>query len=426
DDMFMVGEETRKAIETTDPNFNRQIEHRILYSDGTVGYISVRFFIIKDEKGNTIKTYGVNQDITERKLSEETVNKIFERFNLAATAANIGVWDRNLETKTLTWDERMYNLYEIKENEFNGTYEAWLDILLPEDREQVIKENDLVLKNGKDYDTEFRIITPDNSIKHIKSYGRVIKDHDGIPIRIIGVNYDITEQRQAEEELLKSREKLSEYTAYLQTARENEREIIARELHDEMGQILSALNISVSSLIRDFKDNSEMLSRDELIKEYESLQSMINLTIQRVRKLITELRLEVLGEFSIYEAIIAQFNELKKNTGIEYHLYSNVEDIELDKEKSLAVFRIVQESITNIIKHSKATNVDVVLNKENGGVHLKIYDNGIGFADEQLKHKKTWGLTGMKERTQGMNGSFSIKSNPGSGTEVDLIIPFEK
>ncbi|MFH1052073.1 MAG: PAS domain S-box protein [bacterium] len=401
------------------------IEEKLVRLDGSVFDAEVIAKEIEIDNKSVIQV--LFNDISKRKISELALTKMFERFNLAATAGGIGVWERDIRTGKLEWDERMYSLYEIERDEFPGTYESWLKYLHPDDRLKVENDMKYAINNYIDIQTQFRILLPrNNEVKYIKSFGRLISNKKGEPERLIGVNYDITKQVKSEEEILKSRDKLNEYAVHLQTVRENERDVIARELHDEMGQILSALNISVSSLIRDFRENTGNFSGDELIQEFESLQSMINMTIQRVRKLINELRLEVLGEFSIYEAIIAQFNELKKNTGIDYDFHSNAKDVTLDKDISLGVFRIVQEAITNIIKHSQATNVTVTFNIENGIAELKIFDNGLGITEETMSKQKSWGLTGMKERAQLFNGTLSINSQAGKGTEIVCQIPIEE
>jgi PAS domain S-box-containing protein len=211
DDMYMVGEETRKAIETADPNFNRQIEHRMLYADGTIGHISVRFFIAKDSHGTTVKTYGVNQDITERKQVEEKILLLNERISTATRSAQVGIWDWDVVNNRLEWDDQMYALYGQNREEFAGAYEAWLKGLHPDDRASCDEESRRALRGEKEYDTEFRVVWSDGSIHFIKANGDVFRDADGKPLRMIGVNYDITDRKQAEDELKRSESRFRSY-----------------------------------------------------------------------------------------------------------------------------------------------------------------------------------------------------------------------
>ncbi len=147
-------------------------------------------------------------DVTERKRTEEELNRMNERFVMATRAARMGVWDWDIRKDELIWDDRMYELYAIKREDFPGAHEAWLRGIHPDDRARSEKVSKEVLSGKKEYDTEFRILWPDGTVRILKAYGMVIRDESGNPLRMIGVNYDVTEQKHAEGALHQSEQRL--------------------------------------------------------------------------------------------------------------------------------------------------------------------------------------------------------------------------
>ncbi|MEI7989517.1 MAG: PAS domain S-box protein, partial [Chloroflexota bacterium] len=141
--------------------------------------------------------YAAARDITERKQTEEQVNILMERFELAARAAHLGVWDWDIENDRLTWDDRMYDLYGTNKKTFSGAYETWLNGLHPEDRASSDEISQQALRGEKEYDTEFRVIWPDGTVRWLKAYGQVIRNSDGKPLRMIGINFDISAQKSS-------------------------------------------------------------------------------------------------------------------------------------------------------------------------------------------------------------------------------------
>ncbi len=237
---------------------------------------------------------------------------------------------------------------------------------------------------------------------------------------------DITDRKKAEDELKNSRQQLRDFAAHLQSVREEERAAIAREIHDEMGQMLSAFSMNLSLLIRDLKTKGSEVDFNDVLSEIESMQSLINITIQKVRQIVTELRPEVLEELTIIEAVEWLKEQLKKRNQIEVNFQREFSELDLDKESSIAVFRILQEALTNVIRHSKADKVDIKIRIENNSLLIEVKDNGIGFkTDSTEKDVKTFGLIGMKERAALCNGNVRILSEPGQGTKIIAEIPLK-
>jgi PAS domain S-box-containing protein len=232
---------------------------------------------------------------------------------------------------------------------------------------------------------------------------------------------DITDAKQVEDQLRASREQLRELSRYLESVREEERTRMAREIHDELGQTLTALKIDLSWLTRRLPHEQELL-----LKKTESMYELVDEAIQTVKRISTELRPGALDDLGLADAIEWQTEEFGKRTDIKSKFSASPEGIVLDRDRSTAVFRICQEALTNIIRHAKATRVSVSLRKGPGRVSLKISDNGKGIEESQILDPRAFGLIGMRERARFWGGEVKISGAPGKGTLVALSIPLAR
>jgi signal transduction histidine kinase len=223
---------------------------------------------------------------------------------------------------------------------------------------------------------------------------------------------------QVEKELLKSREQLRELSSHLQFIREEERKTVAREIHDELGQALTALKYDSSWLIDRLSEGQE-----DLQEKIKSMMEIIDSTIQRVKRISSELRPGILDDLGIVDAIEWQAHRFRDATGISCDFYSDINGLILDPSQSTTVFRIFQEALTNVARHAEATKVDVLLAEENNKVILRVRDNGKGIEENQISDHKSLGLLGMKERAFSCKGDLKIRGFRGHGTVVTLSIP---
>jgi len=221
-----------------------------------------------------------------------------------------------------------------------------------------------------------------------------------------------------EEELRDSREQLRNLTAHIQSTREGERTSIAREIHDELGQALTALKMDLSFL-------SPKLPKGQksLIERTESMSELIDTTIQTMQRISSELRPGMLDDLGLSAAIEWQAGEFQNRTEIQCEIIMDPADIILDQERSTAIFRIFQETLTNVARHSKATQVKVSLKKKGSKLELKVRDNGKGITEEQISDPKSFGLIGIRERAQFLGGRIEIKRIKGKGTTLTAWIP---
>jgi PAS domain S-box-containing protein len=176
--------------------------------DGSLVWVEILIRPLLDEHNQRLGLMGVSRDITRRKDIEEDLRRMNERYDLAARAAHLGIWDWDHQQNRMTWDDHMYCLYNISREEYPDPYQAWFHCVLPEDLEQADEASLQALRGEKDYDTEFHIHGSNGLIRTIKAYGQVVRDAAGSPLRMTGVNYDITEQKKAQQELSESHKKL--------------------------------------------------------------------------------------------------------------------------------------------------------------------------------------------------------------------------
>jgi signal transduction histidine kinase len=191
-----------------------------------------------------------------------------------------------------------------------------------------------------------------------------------------------------------------------------------------LGQVLTALKINLTLLEKHIQQNDSSQENDFLITELNDMESIIDITIKKVRKLITNLRPEVLDNLGLIEALEWQSAEFQKNTGIKCNYSSNVESIDLEKDIPIAIFRIYQEALTNVARHSRATRVSSNFLKNHQDIQLRVSDNGIGLNNTKLNPENSFGILGMKERAIICGGTIEFESNEDSGTTVILKIPY--
>jgi len=227
-----------------------------------------------------------------------------------------------------------------------------------------------------------------------------------------------TELRAANAALHASREELRAFAAHLESAREEERGRIAREIHDVLGQAMTALRFDIMRLERNPPADAADLGRR--LKE---MLGIVDETIQAVRRMSTELRPGVLDDLGLAEAVEWQAQEFEKRTGIRCAVSLRGFPADLDPQVATGAFRILQEALTNVARHAEATAVQIGLEVRPDGLCLEVRDNGRGIAEEALRSPASLGIIGMRERVALRNGRMSISGSPGGGTTVAVHIP---
>ena len=229
---------------------------------------------------------------------------------------------------------------------------------------------------------------------------------------------EIAERQRAEEQLRESRDQLRALAARLQSVREEERTYIAREIHDELGQACTAIKMDLALIGRKLTKGQTRL-HDKVKSGIQLVDSMI----VTLRRIASELRPRTLDDLGLPAALEAQAQEFEGRTGIHCSVILPQEPLTLDTDRSTAIFRIFQESLTNVARHAHATRVEARLRRESDRIIFQVFDNGTGFDPEVAKARKSLGLVGMQERALLLNGDFKTEGVPGSGTTMTLTIP---
>lgn len=256
--------------------------------------------------------------------------------------------------------------------------------------------------------------------KHVEIRAIPRYDNEKQIIGVIHILRDISDRKRSEEELKSSREKLRNLAAHLNSVREEERKLIAREIHDELAQALTALKMGLVWLGKQIPEGN-----GHLLEKTTSMSDLIDMTIYTVRRISSELRPGLLDDLGLQAAIEWQAKEFGSRTGITCKVSFDPETVNPDQERSTAVFRIFQETLTNVVRHAEATEVHAVLKATPEMLTMTVKDNGAGITQEEIRNSKSFGLIGMQERALLFGGAIIIKGVHNRGTTVTVNIPID-
>lgn len=357
---------------------------------------------------------GNGIDITARKKSEAELRASEQKYKLLFESNPLPMWMLSLPE---------YNIIDVNNvalMQYGYEREEFLNLSVEDFRPKEDVEKFRIQTNKN-----FRGLYHAGVWRHKKRDGTVlyvdVVTHDiyykGLPARLVLAN-NITEKYIAEEKLKESYEAIRKLTGHIQNAREEERLHIAREIHDELGQLLTVLKMDVSWLNKRIEPGNAP-AKEKAVE----ILSLIDSTVKTVRRIASELRPSLLDDLGLQPAMEWYLEEFEKRSGIIKE--SHISDMEIDIPDALKIglFRIFQESLTNVARHSGAKNVYVSLLQKDKQLILTIKDNGTGFEDKTQGTKKTLGLLGMKERTTMMGGIYNISGVKGEGTTVSVVVP---
>ena len=372
-------------------------------------------------------------------MSQDTYRLNVDLFVEAADAAPVMLWMSDAENRC-TFVNRSWL-------DFTGrTFEqalghGWTEGIHFDDRDGVLDAVRSAFTVRQPFATEYRMRSADGQYRWLLDRGAPLLDSDGRFAGYIGSCTDITDRKQMEcalaseqqgralaeqrvaesdSRLHASEARLQDLAARLHAAREDERASVARELHDEIGQNLTGLKLDLTRAFDGFREAGMPL---QLVDRVQSLMGAVEIAIQSVRRIATELRPAALDHFGLAAAIELEAATVQRRTGLRCRVLPERQPNRLDPRQTTAVFRIVQEALTNIVRHAGACAVRIRMRQTVHAFTLDVIDNGRGISDQQLADPGSIGILGMRERARRLGGTLKITRNGSRGTTVAVEMP---
>ena len=413
----------RRVRERKKEGMKEHFELKLKTKSGKYIWVYIGPSPVEDEKGNIIGSLGILTDITKRKVAEETLRKSENRFRDLFEGSPDAVFVESLKGVVLDANPAACALHDMPYKKLVG--KSFLQLIPKEHRPKITASNiDLQQKNPGSFES-YSLLKSGKSIPVEIKVNKI--DYGGEPAVILHVR-DISERRKVEEELADSYKQLRSLSAHLQKAKEEESTRIARELHDGLGQVLTALKIDISLLHGKLSNPGALNSgREALSKKTSSMLNMVDSTMTSLRRISANLRPAILDDMGLSAAVEWLTDDFRERTKIHCALKMDVDEEFIDdKEISTTIFRILQEALTNIIKHANASRVKIKLYYEHGMLVLTVKDNGVGISENKKRKFDSFGLLGIKERAASHEGLFNIEGSKSKGSLIVVKIPIKR
>ena len=400
-------------------------EMRLRRADGDYRWFLVRTVPMRDESGNILKWYGVSIDIEDRKRAEDALRESQELLQLVLSTLPVGVAVTNRDGDVVSINaesKRIWGGAIVSGRErYEQTRGFWHDSGEPI-APQAWASIRAIFEGQTSLNELIDIETYDGQRKTIENSAAPIHNADRQIVGAVIVNEDVTEQVRAAEELRRSNQELRALSARLHSVREEESARIAREIHDELGAVLSSLKWDLEEMHETIPNQTDQTRLAELRDKLELMIQFTDNAIATVRRISSELRPIALEEFGLVEALRWHAQDFQARTGISVKYEFPPGKVDLSQEQSTAVFRIFQEAMTNVLRHAQATQVDIAITKQDDEMILTIRDNGQGITETATSDRQSLGLLGMRERAHLLSGEISFERAAERGTLVTLRV----
>ena len=366
---------------------------------------------IHDPDGAITGAVVVNEDVTEGVRAEDALRKTEKLLSDAEKLGMTGSWEQDLVSGEIYNTEANRRLFFGDDQSKGAQLDDYAAALHSDDRDMVMMRRQQLLAGTGSGDIEFRVVWPDGSLHWLFGRATVIRDSAGRPLREYGTNADITERKYAEEELGRRARQLEVLSRKLIEAQEAERRAVARELHDDFGQVLTALKLNLRQRGRDDSESIELIDG----------------AIARMRELAQDLRPPLLDEFGLEASLRWYVERESKRAGLDFRLDFAPMDSRPESVVETTCFRVVQEALTNVVRHADAHVVKIDIGNSDGQLQLVVCDDGRGFdvpaARKRANQGDSQGLLSMQERVALVGGVLEINSTPGQGTCIRAHMP---
>jgi PAS domain S-box-containing protein len=379
--------------------------------DGSTRWVIARGEAQRDTAGRVVRLRGTIQNITERRLAQEELRESEERLSLAVQAGRMYAFEWDAATDVIVRSGQCVDILNWLDDPTRDTGRQFVARVHPEDREAYATPETGLSPENSTYQTSYRVLRPDGSLIWLEANGRVFFDGQGRMLRITGLVADVTERKLAEEALSSLSRRLIE-------AQEQERARIARELHDDLSQRMALLSISLAQFEQGMPDLSSKARQG--LHNITEMATEVSSDIHNLSHQLHPSKLDTLGLVASLKGFCREFS-VQHNVQVQFVL-SDI-PAPIPKAVTLCLFRIVQEALRNVVKHSGAAEAKIELSVRDDRIDLCISDSGVGFSPESAKGNAGLGLISMRERLGLVRGHLSIESRPSHGTRIHVRVP---
>jgi PAS domain S-box-containing protein len=391
------------------------LEFEIVGFKGTRRWLETHAVPLRGPQGPIHSVLGITRDVTKRKRAEQALRESQERLQLVARATNDAVWDWDLVTDEIWWGDGFPKMFGYAPEEIEQSVESWYSRIHPDDRERVVTGIRAAIDGGEtSWSDEYRFQRRDGRYAEIYDRGYVIHDANCRPVRMVGSMMEVSERKRTEAQL-------RNLAARLEAIREEERTRIAREIHDEVGQALTALKMDLAWLGKKVPPRGMPVKKKLL-----GMEGVIDATMDALHRILAELRPGVLDDLGLPAAIRWLAEEFERRTEITCTVQMTGGEPGLDSGQATAVFRILQEALTNVARHAQARHVEIRLHVLPTAFELVVTDDGRGITAAELDATGTLGILGMRERALTWHGRVTVHGASGHGTTVRVFMPVDR
>ncbi len=387
-----------------------ELDFRIVATDATPVWVRASVTAVSNADGGVESALFLVQNLTRSKTAEYERDRFFE---LSVDMIALLGFDRKLHrvnpacTRILGYSEDEFLAMTVRE------------LIHPDDRERSTRTFERIAAGEPQPLLDVRLRTRDGDYRHTQ-WSAAPGAHRQ---QMIAVGRDITASREADLQAQQSARQLRALAARLQRIREEERTSMSREIHDELGQMLTALKMDLTLLRHDTAAPGKPPERERIIDDLDAMDKLVDATLHSVRRIARQLRPETLDALGLVPAVEWQADEFNARRGAQCEVIAEDDIPDLDADCSTALFRIVQEALTNVVRHADASQVKIVFSQPGQSVRLSIRDDGRGFDSTRTNDSPSLGLLGMRERAMEIGAAFQVRSESGRGCEITVDLP---
>lgn len=393
------------------------IELRRMHRDGRWIWVRVVGRALEpDASGRPTRWLATMQDIDQRRRDEVQILESRARLREAQSIARLGDWRVEAPSLRHRWSDEAFHVLGYERGECTPSLQAFLARVHPDDVERMSGIARDIEHAFHDADEDTRIVLPDGELRHVHLQVRVARDEQGRVTGLAGTVQDVTERKRAELELREARDRLRELSSHHEDVLNAERKRIAMDVHDEVGQMLTAMKLQLDLL------QSQLGDAARAQQAAEGLRGLIEDTIEVTRNVALILRPAAL-DLGLLPALEWLAEDFTLRSEIPCRVEASAGDVALGEKASIELFRIAQESLTNVARHARASQVRLLMRRSDDALEMSVIDDGCGFDPAQAQASGHFGLLGMRERALRLGGTLLIDSQPGRGATICVRLP---